>query len=645
MHKYHFILFSLLLLISSSSLLAQDYISTKTAPQKLRDSYKKAYSYISGAELAKGRKELAKIIKKYPTFVNAYLVLGESYRAEKKLDKAVEYFEQAVKVAPDYDARIYYSLGAIAMEQNNYTVADKQLTKFLSYPQKSEGLKLKAEKMLGDAKFRPTALANPLPFEPKNMGENINSDRRDYFPSITADEHVFVYTVQQGHGRSAQEDLYMSIQKDGEWQKSFPIPGINTNENEAAQSISADGKLLVFTVCNRPEDFGSCDLYFSKKINGNWTKPQNIGQPINSGNWESQPSVSPNGDAIYFTRGGARGQGHKDIFVSRLQQDGKWGTPENIKELNTPFNEGAPYIHPDGQTLYFSSNGHPGMGGLDLFLSKKQTDGSWGTAQNLGYPINSAKAEEALAVQLNGELAYIASDREGGMGSLDIYHFILPPNIRPNPATYAKAKVIDAQTKQALIAGLEIVDLETGAPFLKSYTDKDGEFVVCLPIGKDYALNVNKKSYLFHSENFALKEASTKDEPFLLVIELQKIQDNPAPNVNIKPIILKNVFFATASATLKDNSKTELNQLKELLEQQPKLKIQLNGHTDNVGDAKDNLTLSQNRAVAVKTYLEEQGIAADRLTAKGFGETKPIDSNETPKGRANNRRTEFITVP
>lgn len=645
MHKYRFLHFSLLLFVFSSSLIAQDYINTKTAPQKLKDSYKKAYNYIAGSELAKGRKELSKIIKKYPTFVNAYLIMGESYRSEKNLAKAVEYFEKAAQIAPDYDARIYYSLGTIAMEQNKYAEAEIQFTKFLSYPQKAEKLKQKAEKMLGDAKFRPEALANPLAFAPQNMGENINSDRRDYFPSITADENIFVYTVQKGEGRAAQEDLHMSIRKDGEWQKSFPIPGINTNENEAAQSISADGKLLVFTVCNRQEDFGSCDLYFSKKINGKWTTPQNIGQPINSGSWESQPSVSPNGDAIYFTRGGARGQGHKDIFVSYLQDDGKWGIPQNIKELNTPFNEGSPYIHPDGQTLYFSSNGHPGMGELDLFMSAKQADGSWGTPKNLGYPINSPNAEEALAVQLDGELAYIASDREGGMGSLDIYQFRLPKAIRPNPATYAKALVIDAQTKQPLSASLEIVDLETASPFLKSYTDKDGEFLVCLPIGKDYALNVNKKSYLFHSENFALKEASSKDEPFLLVIELQKIQNKPSPNVNVKPTILKNVFFATGSATLKTSSKIELTKLKEFLEQQPQLKIQLNGHTDDVGDDNDNLILSKNRAIAVKTYLEQQGIAPERLTAKGFGETKPIESNETAKGRANNRRTEFEIIP
>ncbi|MCP4440796.1 MAG: OmpA family protein [Aureispira sp.] len=634
---------SIFLLIFSSALSAQDYITTKTAPQKLRDSYKKAYSYTQGADLAKGRKELLKIIKKYPTFINAYLVLGETYRAENKLDKTVEYFEKAIEIAPDYDARIYYSIGKIAMIQEKYAEANDQFTKFLSYPKKSEELDKKAKKMLGDAKFRPTALANPVEFEPVNMGENINSERRDYFPSITADENVFVYTVQKGQGRSAQEDLHMSVQKDGKWQKSIPIPGINTNENEAAQSISADGKLLVFTVCNRPEDFGSCDLYFSIKINNKWTKPQNLGQPINSKGWESQPSVAPNGDAIYFTRGGARGQGHKDIYVSHLQKDGTWGSPINIKELNTPFNEGAPYIHPDGQTLYFSSNGHAGMGNFDLFISKKQVDGTWSTPKNLGYPINSPKAEEALAVQLDGKLAYIASDRDGGMGSLDIYQFTLPQDLRPDAATYAKARVIDAKTKKSLIASLEIVDLETGKPFVQSLTDRDGEFVVCLPIGKDYSLNVNKKSYLFHSENFALKESSNKDEPLLLLIELQRIEDKPT--INTKPIILKNVFFATGSAKLKDISKTELNKLKELLEQQPKLKIQINGHTDNVGDDKDNLTLSNNRAIAVKTYLEEQGIAADRLTAKGFGEEKPIDSNETPKGRANNRRTEFVVVP
>jgi outer membrane protein OmpA-like peptidoglycan-associated protein len=400
---------------------------------------------------------------------------------------------------------------------------------------------------------------------------------------------------------------------------------------------------LVFTVCNRREDYGSCDLYFSKKVNGKWTKPKNIGTPINTKHWESQPTIAPNSDAIYFVRGGARGQGNKNIFISRLQADGSWGTPENVSELNTPYNESSPSMHPDGKTLYFSSDGHPGMGGLDLFVTRMQEDGTWGLPENLGYPINTEKEEEALAVNRRGNLAYLASDRLGGYGSMDLYSFELPEATRPSAVTYINGITLSAETDLPLTAAVEIVDLKTGKVVVQLKTPRNGTFIACLPVGQ-YALNAKKDGYLFFSANYDLTEEKSLDLGYRLEAKLQPIvyeSDDPTKKTIREPIVLENVFFATASAKLKPESKIELDELKAFLDKNKTLHIQLNGHTDNVGKPADNLTLSDARAKAVMEYLINQGIDKKRLKAKGFGETKPRHGNDSVSGRAANRRTEF----
>jgi outer membrane protein OmpA-like peptidoglycan-associated protein len=375
-------------------------------------------------------------------------------------------------------------------------------------------------------------------------------------------------------------------------------------------------------------------------VNGKWTKPKNIGSPINSPNWEPQPSIAPNADAIYFVRGGPRGTGDKDLYITRLQDNGTWATPEKIEELNTPYHESSPSIHPDGKTLYFSSKGHEGMGGYDLFISRLQENGKWGKPQNLGYPINTAAAEEALAVSWQGDVAYLASNRAGGFGSLDIYSFELPSNAKPAPITYIKGITKDAETNQPLSAYVEIIDLKTQKRFTKLTTKRDGEFTICLPTG-EYALNARRPQYAFFSANYDLNEAAALTEAYQLIAPLQPIkekQDN-------QPIVLENVFFETASAVLRDNSKAELDKLKAFLEENATIKIQLNGHTDNVGEEEDNLLLSDQRANAVRNYLIKNGIDSSRMTAKGFGESKPIQSNETTTGRSKNRRTEFQIMP
>lgn len=619
-----------------------DYTTAINASKKTKENYKKAYSYIVRRDYKTAKKELHKLIKKDAKFVNSYIQLGFIYEQEKDYENAITHYNKVIELAPDYNPKIYMALGRIAMLQEAYAEVEKQMLQFLSYDKLHPNLIKIATKRLGDARFRPQALANPVAFNLKNLGENINSTNREYFPSITLKDEL-VYTRQLGEGQAGQEDLYISQCSENGWQKSKPIPTVNTSENEGAQSISADGKLLVFTVCNRREDYGSCDLYFSRKVNGKWTTPKNIGAPINTKDWESQPSIAPNSDAIYFVRGGAKGRGHKDLFVSKLQSDGTWGTPENVKELNTLYNEASPCIHPDGQTLYFSSEGHPGMGGFDLFITRLKEDGKWGKPVNLGYPINTSNQEEALAVNRKGTLAYLASDRAGGFGSMDIYSFELPALAKPMPITYINGITLSEETNLPLSAEVEIIDLKTQTVFKQLKTPKDGSFIICLPTGK-YALNARKDGYLFFSANYDLSETKSLDRAYVLEAKLQPLvykRDDSTKKMVREPIVLENVFFATASAELKSESKIELDRLKNLLDKNITMHIQLNGHTDNVGKPADNLKLSEARAKSVMNYLITKGVDAKRLKAKGFGATKPKYSNESKEGRSKNRRTEF----
>ncbi len=541
-----------------------------------------------------------------------------------------------------------------------YDESIEHFEQYLSIESRNKTLIAKAKKLLTTCQFSRKSKGSPVPYEPTNLGDEINTTNSEYLPSLTADESLLIYT-QRIHG---QEDFYISKKVDGKWQKGKPMDDVNTDYNEGAQNISADGKFLVFTACDRRDGYGTCDLYFTEVSNGKWTKPANMGNRINTRKWESQPSLSADGKALYFSSNREGGFGNNDIYVSYCDEEGNWGEPQNLGDIiNTKGHDQSPFIHHDGQTLYFMSDGHPGMGGHDLFYSRKEKDGSWSSPQNLGYPINTEADESTLVISLDGQTAFFATDRnkaESYTGDpatrkidMDLYSFHLYPEARPQAVTYVKANVRDANTKKRLPnAKVEFIDLTTNKVHAFSKTDRDGEFLVCLPLGKDYALSVTKESYIFHSENFALAENNSRDEPFILKIDLQPIPDiaiseGPSNNSEIvegKPIILKNVFFETGSAELKDASINELNRLKKLLTDNPLLRIRINGHTDKVGSDEDNLVLSDDRAKAVYDYLVQNGIDMTRLSFKGYGETLPIADNETEDGRQLNRRTEFVII-
>ena len=638
-----FLLFFLILSLPSQG--QKTAYTYAQADKKIQQSFRDINQQLQKGQVQEALKALVRLQKREPLFLNPYWTLSDVYRSQGQLNQALQSLEQSFQLAPDVEPRLYLVAGSLCLELQDYNKAQTHLNKLLSYSDLRDETRNLGEKRLAEAKFRPQALANPLPYQPKNLGPKVNSSGREYFPSLTADENWLIFTVQVDTSRRGQEDLYFSRRDEqGIWQERQALPNINTSENEAAQSISANGRFLVFTVCNRPGDMGSCDLYYSELHQGQWSKPRNLGPPINSPAWESQPSLSPNGEELIFTRGGAGGRGSRNLFSSRRQTDGSWSEPQALN-INTPYNESGPCLHPDGQTLYFASDGYVGMGDLDLFVSRRQADGLWGPPENLGYPINTAGREEALSVSFDGQTAYIAAQRPEGYGSLDIYSFEMPPAHQPKKLSYVRFKVIHAQTKQSLQAEIK---MQIGQEQKRNSTLADGSLLLPLVQGQSYALQIEKTGFVFYSERFEWQENSTKQEPIEVEIPLQplpeKIKKPEKPKGQAQPIVLKNVFFATGSAALLPSSANELQELQKLLEQRPDLNIELRGHTDNEGEAQANLDLSKRRAEAVKHYLVERGIKAERLSTQGYGQTLPIAPNDSPEGRQKNRRTEFLIL-
>lgn len=645
----NFAVIILLLLLNQGICLGQKKKFTSDS-KKAVDHFQKGLDYYDTRRLPDATDEFIKALKIDSNFIEAHMMLAETYMDLNKVDKAIYEFKASIKIDPDYFPQNYFNLAKMEMNVDKFEDAKIHFEKALSYQTLPPPMIKNARRFLASCTFAVEALKHPVPFKPINIGDSINTRASEYCPAITADEKTIYYTVLRpnenfkggnGFGVSRfQEDIFDSENKSNHWSTGRSVSNyINTFDNEGALCISADGQTLYYTVCNRPGDFGSCDIYFVKKIGNVWGNPRNIGPPINTKSFESQPSISADGMTLYFAGARPGGFGKVDIWKSKKQADGQWGEPINLgPKINTPEADQSPFIHADGRTLYYTSEGLPGMGGEDFYLSRLDNNGEWSTPKNLGYPINSIANERSIIVNAMGNKAYFASERLGGFGQYDVFYFDLPQEIRPFKVSYVKGKVFDSESNQNLETKFELIDLQTSQVVAEAYSDKvSGEFLVCLPTDKDYALNISKPGYLFYSENFSLKANTNIKDAMLMDVPLKTIQVG-------RSVILKNIFFNTNSYDLKDESKAELGKLIAFLNTNPKVKIEISGHTDNVGNDQSNQILSGKRAKAVLDYLTTAGIVKERLTSKGFGEIKPIAPNTSEEGKALNRRTEFMVT-
>lgn len=653
MTKYYiYILFFIcttLLVNAQSSMPPGTYTSLNKKAIKNFEESKKMFQIRKDVE---AEKLIKKAIEEDPNFIEAYSAYADFLMSKGKAKEAIINYEKAISINPKVFIDNNFYLGGAYMTVGMYDKAIPALETIIKTERINPNLKEQASKYLLNAKFGSNAIKNPLPFNPINVGNGINTSDYEYFPALTADGSTFMFTrnVREGEGVDApqQEDFFISKKVNNAWQTANPIPSVNTRGNEGAPTLSADGQYMFFASCIEMDGtygsqdrkgYGSCDIFYSQKLNGKWTVPQNIGPVVNTRNWETQPSFSSDGKTLYFIRGQVSRDGIKnpDIYSSTIGDDGKFGEPVRLSNnINTPEGEESVFIHPDNQTLYFSSEGHPGMGGLDIYMSKRQADGSWGKAINLGYPINTFSNENSLLVDASGKLAYFASERAGGFGGLDIYQFELPESIRPEKLTYVKGHTFNAKTKAPLDAQFELIDLETQQTVTKAYSNAAGEFLVTLTSNHNYLVNVSKNGYLFYSDNFSMKgKVADYTKPFQLEIPLQPIDTGYT-------IELKNVFFDVNKWDLKPESKAELDKIVNFIKLNPNLKIEFGGHTDNSGDKAFNKTLSANRAKAVYDYIiQKHAPAAAKLSYKGYGDSKPKVPNDSPENKAKNRRTEL----
>lgn len=622
MRKKLIILFSYYILISTCNSFAQQ------VPQKAMAAYFKAKEYGSRTQWEEGIIELKNAIKIAPNYTQAKELLGEYYYALKKFEDAAIVLEDAAN-AVDFSGRSTFLTSEIFVKLNNGDKAKWYAEKYLARKDKAPNASVKAEQTIRNVNFAIEAKKNPVPFQPINLGANINTARLEYFPYLTPDSKILAFTRLDGR----EENLYMSTKIDSAFSPAISFGDIiNTEENEGAETMNADGSLLFFTACNRPTGYGSCDIYFSQKLIKAWTPPNGIGKPINTSAWEAQPSFSSDSKALYFSSNRAGGFGGKDIWVSYLDDNMKWSEPVNLgPNINTKNDDQCPFIHADNQTLYFTSNGWPGMGNGDIFVSRK-TDTSWTEAVNIGFPINTENDDNGLTVSYDGKTAFLSSSREGGSGGLDIYSFELPENVQPQKITYIKAVIKDAATNQMLNANYSIVDLDSKVEEHKG-SSSNGMFFVSIALNKNNALQIQKEGYLFYSQNINLKENTTQAKPYELLVLLEPIATN-------NKITLNNVFFDFDKSDLKAESFIELDRLAELLKKNATIKIEIAGHTDNKGDTKYNQILSQKRAESVVNYLLQKGIDKTRIVAKGYGETQAISPNDTEENKAKNRRIE-----
>jgi len=598
--------------------------------------------------------------------------LGLCYLNSFERSKAFDYLVKAVQLNPAVDVKAKYYLGFVYHLRSEW---DKAITEYEAYKvgvdkKDAEELK-KVNKKVDECKTGKELSKTPVRVFIDNAGGEINSSYHDYIPVINADETVLMFTSSRPGGIGGEhmdestndyfEDIWVSYKEGKKWSKAKDIgPPVDTDNNDAAVCLSPDGsKLITF--------FGAKnngDLYLSELKGTVWTKPESLGKAVNSEGHEAKGSFSYDGKILYFTSDRKGGLGLHDIYYSVINEKGKFEKAVNIgPPLNTDYDEDGVFMMPDGKTMYYSSTGPGSIGGFDIFKTTFE-NGAWTKPVNVGIPINTPGDDLYFVLAGNGRYGYYSTAALPGYGGSDIFRLTILgaekqpllntedqllamaahpiSNLKTEAAVEVKGPklallkgvITDAKTNEVLEAAIDLIDNEKNVVLATFKSNSStGRYLVTLPAGKNYGIAVKRDGYLFHSENFILEQNADYQE-FIKDVGLKKVEVGST-------IVLRNIFFDFDKATIKPESANELDRLIKLLTENPSIKIELGSHTDSKGADDYNMKLSDNRSKSVVEYLISHGISADRLTAKGYGETKPIDTNDTDAGRQNNRRSEF----
>jgi outer membrane protein OmpA-like peptidoglycan-associated protein len=608
--------------------------------EKAQKAYDNAMQQLNDGFVKDAIPLLGKAIEYDHNFLNAYLSLAGVYAELKDYAKSIEYYDIVKAKDSGYFKYYYlpYSINFAGL--GRFQEALDNVNRFLLIPnlgdrsiKSAEYRKRCYQFALDYAAHHP---ATNYVFTPVNLGDNINTKYSEYYPSITIDDSLFVFT-RRGDGY-VENFIESRMLNDTTYARSKIIDGtINNEPSKGAINISQDGDWLLFAGNFGRKGYGDFDIYISYNTPTGWSEPINLGPNINTEFYETSPSLSPDKNTLYFCSTRPGGYGGADLYVSHRSVNGKWSPAQNMGPLiNTAGDEKAPFIHADGTSLYFTSDGLPGYGNSDLYLTRRLNDSTFTTPENLGYPINTIENEGSLFVAADGVHAYYASDRVDSRGGLDLYRFELRPDVRPVKTLYVKGYVYDAINNKKIPCTVDLTDDSTRQLVTKIQTDETGFYFMTLPVGRNYTFTVNRKGYLFYTDVFAL-QSKAADSTYTKDIPLQPIAVNAS-------VVLKNIQFDLNSYHLKDVSLIELNKLVQLMTDNASTRIEISGHTDNTGNDADNIKLSTNRAKAVADYLISKGIDAKRLSWKGYGSTKPIADNNTEEGKTKNRRTEFKII-
>lgn len=587
--------------------------------------------------------------EEYP-IVNYYLALTYIYKPDNNFTLAEQYLKKVIDACPDDIPEAYFHLGKLAYTTNQKCDAINYFKKFLTYQGDFDTLFTEAKMLMKWSEEICELINNPVPFNPKIV-KGISSQLDDYLVSLSPDNEIAYYTRKtkdfQISGYKSepafQEKFYFSYRiADNVFDngKEMPYP-FNRNENEGGATITGNNKELIYTVCKMvtsPRQYYNCDLYSSKNIKGYWTDIVPLERVNRPDTWESMPSVTADGKELYFVSNRPGGVGGYDIYKSFKDENGEWSEPINLGEpINTPGDEKSPFIHTDTRTLYFSSNGRPGMGGYDIYYVKLNDDNEKLEVKNIGYPINTENDEMGFIVSIDGKYGYFSSNniKNESIGGMDFYYFSLYNEAKPEEVILVKGNLKSDDTTKPIKATVQIKSMESKRiTFIP--VDEDGDYVASLLKNEDYLLTIKGEDIVYQSTYVAAKDSITA--PVIkLEMEVQPIEVG-------KHYRLHNIYFAFNSADILANSQKVLDEFIVFLNDHPTLQIGIEGHTDNVGSDEFNLILSENRAKAVYNYLVNNGIDANRLQYKGFGESSPIATNETEEGRAMNRRTEFVIL-
>ncbi len=586
----------------------------------------------------------ARVLRGDPSNGEALMLMADICREQNARNEELIYLRRVADAGAGGNL-LDFRLGEALFLTASYGEALEKLTHFLA-SQPRGTLLTRATTLYQHAAFAASAIRNPVPFNPVDPGTGVNSPLDEYWPSLTVDGNTLIFTRRvpvTGATTHWQEDFFMSRFDKKQWGEAVPLAELNTLANEGAPSLSADGKLLFFTLCNHPGGFGSCDLWFSKFENGQWTPPRNAGEAVNTAGWEGQPSLSAFGDQLFFSSERSGGKGKKDLWVVPLKgwrEDGipLWGGVVNAGDsINTQGDEISPFLHPGGRDLFFASDHWPGFGGYDLFHAVLLPGEIWSSPENLGAPVNSPGNEQGLVTDRSGVHAWFATGREQG-AHMDICSFELPEALRPSPVSYIRGKVVNDATALPVAASVNIRASSPSAfPAVTIPADEEGIFLAALPTEVELVFTVEHPGFLFYSERFAIPETKGIPDPVLREIRLKPAR--PGTSMD-----LYQIFFALNEYEILPPSEPELLVLLRFLRENPTLRVEIGGHTDSTGGADFNRELSLKRAASVRDYLVAKGIDPGRVTSQGYGMDHPLATNDTEEGRSLNRRTTISVI-